>query len=88
MGPQKFIAANTADALKLIRTELGSDAMVLSTKDTDQGVEIIAITIVVVANIHVVIVTLVIIVDSWHETKLVAVSTTAFVINATEPTKT
>jgi len=44
MGPQKFVAANTADALKLIRNEMGPDAMVLSTKDTDQGVEIIAIT--------------------------------------------
>ena len=51
MGPQKFIAANTADALKLIRTELGSDAMVLSTKDTDQGVEIIAITSQDLANL-------------------------------------
>jgi len=44
MGPQKFIAANTAEALQLIRNEMGPDAMVLSTKDTDQGVEIIAIT--------------------------------------------
>ena len=44
MGPQKFIAANTADALKLIRAEMGPDAMVLSTKDTDQGVEVMAIT--------------------------------------------
>jgi flagellar biosynthesis protein FlhF len=51
MGPQKFIAANTAEALKLIRTELGSDAMVLSTKDTDQGVEIIAITSQDLANL-------------------------------------
>ena len=53
MGPQKFIAANTADALKLIRTELGSDAMVLSTKDTDQGVEIIAITSQDLANLSI-----------------------------------
>jgi len=44
MGPQKFIAANTAEALQLIRNEMGPDAMVLSTKDTSQGVEIIAIT--------------------------------------------
>jgi flagellar biosynthesis protein FlhF len=51
MGPQKFIAANTAEALKLIRTELGSDAMVLSTKDTAQGVEIIAITSQDLANL-------------------------------------
>jgi flagellar biosynthesis protein FlhF len=51
MGPQKFIAANTAEALQLIRTEMGSDAMVLSTKDTDQGVEIIAITSQDLANL-------------------------------------
>lgn len=44
MGPQKFIAANTAEALKLIREHLGPDAMVLSTKDTHEGVEIVAIT--------------------------------------------
>lgn len=44
MGPQKFIAANTAEALKLIREHLGPDAMVLSTKDTHDGVEIVAIT--------------------------------------------
>ena len=39
MGPQKFIAANTAEALKLIREHLGPDAMVLSTKDTHEGDE-------------------------------------------------
>ncbi len=51
MGPQKFIAANTADALKLIRAEMGPDAMVLSTKDTDQGVEVMAITSQDLANL-------------------------------------
>ena len=51
MGPQKFIAANTADALKLIRAEMGPDAMVLSTKDTDQGVEVMAITSGDLANL-------------------------------------
>ncbi|MBU3565281.1 flagellar biosynthesis protein FlhF [Polynucleobacter sp. MWH-HuK1] len=51
MGPQKFIAANTADALKLIRAEMGPDAMVLSTKDTDQGVEVMAITSSDLANL-------------------------------------
>ncbi|WP_353431997.1 flagellar biosynthesis protein FlhF [Polynucleobacter sp. MWH-UH23A] len=51
MGPQKFIAANTADALKLIRAEMGPDAMVLSTRDTDQGVEVMAITSNDLANL-------------------------------------
>ena len=51
MGPQKFIAANTADALKLIRAEMGPDAMVLSTKDTHQGVEVMAITSQDLANL-------------------------------------
>ena len=44
MGPQKFIAANTTEALKLVRQQLGGDAMVLSTRDTPQGVEIVAIS--------------------------------------------
>ena len=34
MGPQKFIAANTTEALKLVRQQVGGDAMVLSTRDT------------------------------------------------------
>jgi flagellar biosynthesis protein FlhF len=44
MGPQKFIAANTTEALKLVRQQVGGDAMVLSTRDTPQGVEIVAIS--------------------------------------------
>ena len=44
MGPQKFTASNTAEALKMVKAKMGPDAMVLSTKDTDQGVEITAIT--------------------------------------------
>jgi len=44
MGPQKFCAANTTEALKLIRQQVGGDAMVLSTRDTAQGVEIVAIS--------------------------------------------
>ena len=44
MGPQKFTASNTAEALKMVKAKMGPDAMVLSTKDTDQGVEILAIT--------------------------------------------
>ncbi|QWE00880.1 flagellar biosynthesis protein FlhF [Polynucleobacter sp. JS-Mosq-20-D10] len=44
MGPQKFTASNSAEALKQIRTRMGPDAMVISTTDIDQGVEIIAIS--------------------------------------------
>ncbi|MBU3558469.1 flagellar biosynthesis protein FlhF [Polynucleobacter sp. Nonnen-W13] len=44
MGPQKFTAANSAEALKQIRKRMGPDAMVISTTDIDQGVEIIAIS--------------------------------------------
>ena len=44
MGPQKFIAANTTEALKLVRQQVGGDAMVLSTRDIPEGVEIVAIS--------------------------------------------
>lgn len=44
MGPQKFTAANSADALKMVREKMGSDAMILSSKDVDEGVEIVAIS--------------------------------------------
>ena len=44
MGPQKFTALNTAEALKKVRLEMGADAMILSTSDTKNGVEIVAIT--------------------------------------------
>ena len=44
MGPQKFTASNTAEALKMVKAKMGPDAMVLSTQDTANGVEITAIT--------------------------------------------
>lgn len=44
MGPQKFTAANSAEALKMVREKMGSDAMILSSKDIDEGVEIVAIS--------------------------------------------
>ena len=44
MGPRKFVASNTADALKMVKIEMGPEAMVLSTKDTPDGVEIVAIS--------------------------------------------
>jgi len=44
MGPKRFVAASAAEALKQVRRALGPDAMVLSTKETADGVEIMAIT--------------------------------------------
>ena len=44
MGPQKFTAPNAAEALKLVRQKMGPDAMILSTNDIPDGVEIVAIT--------------------------------------------
>ncbi len=44
MGPERFVASSAAEALKLVRRALGPDAMVLSTSQTADGVEILAIT--------------------------------------------
>ncbi len=51
MGPQKFTALNTAEALKKVRLEMGADAMILSTSDTKNGGEIVAITPEDLANL-------------------------------------
>ena len=44
MGPQKFMAANAAEALKMVRQKMGPEAMILSTNDVGNGVEVVAIT--------------------------------------------
>ncbi len=44
MGPQKFTAANSAEALKKVRDKMGSEALVLATRDVPDGVEIVAIS--------------------------------------------
>ncbi len=44
MGPERFVASSAAEALKLVRRALGPDALVLSTNQTADGVEILAIT--------------------------------------------
>ena len=44
MSPHKIIAATTTEALKLVREQVGGDALVLSTRDTPEGVEIVAIS--------------------------------------------
>jgi flagellar biosynthesis protein FlhF len=43
MSAQRFVAANATDALRRIKAELGGDAVVLSSNDVADGVEIIAI---------------------------------------------
>lgn len=44
MAPQRFLGTTTSDALKQVRQEVGADAIVLSTRDTPKGIEIIAIS--------------------------------------------
>jgi flagellar biosynthesis protein FlhF len=48
--PQRFIGATTSDALKQVRQDIGADAIVLSTRDTPKGVEIIAISPAAIAS--------------------------------------
>ena len=43
MNAQKFIAATSRDALLLVRNELGADAVILSNRKVDEGVEITAL---------------------------------------------
>jgi flagellar biosynthesis protein FlhF len=42
MNARKFIAASSRDALKLVRVELGEDAVILSNRKVAEGVEIVA----------------------------------------------
>jgi flagellar biosynthesis protein FlhF len=42
MNARKFIAANSREALKLVRIELGEDAVILSNRKVNEGVEIVA----------------------------------------------
>lgn len=44
MNARKFIAASSRDALKLVRVELGEEAVILSNRKVPEGVEIVAIT--------------------------------------------
>ena len=43
MNARKFIAASSRDALKLVRIELGADAVILSNRKVAEGVEIVAV---------------------------------------------
>ncbi|MBI4809626.1 MAG: flagellar biosynthesis protein FlhF [Nitrosomonadales bacterium] len=43
MNARKFIAASSRDALKLVRVELGADAVILSNRKVPEGVEIVAL---------------------------------------------
>ena len=42
MNARKFIAASSRDALRLVRIELGEDAVILSNRKVPEGVEIVA----------------------------------------------
>lgn len=42
MNARKFIAVNSREALKLVRAELGEDAVILSNRKVSEGVEIVA----------------------------------------------
>ncbi len=44
MSVKKFIAATTRDALRMVRDELGDEAVILSNRKVDEGVEIMAMT--------------------------------------------
>jgi len=43
MNAKKFVAANSRDALQMVRKELGPDAVILSNRKVDKGVEIVAL---------------------------------------------
>lgn len=43
MNARKFIAASSRDALKLVRVELGEEAVILSNRKVPEGVEIVAV---------------------------------------------
>ncbi|MBI3903647.1 MAG: flagellar biosynthesis protein FlhF [Nitrosomonadales bacterium] len=44
MNARKFVAATSREALRLVRDELGADAVVLSNRKVDEGVEIMAVS--------------------------------------------
>ena len=43
MNAKKFVAATSRDALLMVRNELGADAVILSNRKVDEGVEITAL---------------------------------------------
>ncbi len=51
MNARKFIAVNSREALKLVRTELGEDAVILSNRKVNDGVEIVALAGSELANL-------------------------------------
>ncbi len=44
MTPKVFIGCSTTDALLQVRTDIGPDAVVLSTRQVENGIEIVAIS--------------------------------------------
>lgn len=51
MNARKFIAVNSREALKLVRVELGPDAIILSNRKVPEGVEIVAMANAELANL-------------------------------------
>ncbi len=52
MNARKFIAGSSREALKLVRIELGTDAVILSNRKVAEGVEIVAIPGSELANLN------------------------------------
>lgn len=44
MAVHKFVGTNSTDALRLVRQQLGGEAVILASRDTPNGVELIAMT--------------------------------------------
>ena len=51
MNVQKFVAANTREALRLVREAMGGDAVILSNRNVAEGVEIMAIASLDIASL-------------------------------------
>ena len=51
MNARKFIAASSREALKLVRVEMGEDAVILSNRKVSGGVEIVAMASVELAHL-------------------------------------
>lgn len=41
-GPKRFVAATATEALSMVKQAIGSDAILLSNREVEEGIEIIA----------------------------------------------
>ena len=51
MNVKKYIAANSREALRQVKNELGDDAVILSNRQTANGVEIMALASTDISNL-------------------------------------